>query len=94
MGANDKVDATTHGGEYTPSTEDIAFYYEGPNLDAAERRAEFTRWLDQIRAEAKAEALEEAANAYPLMLRDMVSRPSVVGWLRGFATRYKGTNDG
>lgn len=38
--------------EYTPTTEDVAFYYEGPDMDAAERRAEFDRWLAGERAKA------------------------------------------
>lgn len=41
------------------------------------------------RTEAKAEALEEAAAQYPVMLRDMVSRGSVAAWLRDRAKQYR-----
>jgi len=88
MGANDKAAATFHG--HTPTTGQVRAVYATASPGRWEGRGEeFDRWLEAARAEAKAEALEEAASAYPLMLRDMVSRPSVVGWLRGFATRYK-----
>lgn len=39
--------------------------------------------------EAEARALEAAANRYPAMLRDMVSRGSVQAWLRAEAQRIR-----
>lgn len=50
--------------EYTPDTEDVAYCYEGPDLDAGERRAAFYRWFAAEIAAAKAEALREAAEAW------------------------------
>lgn len=93
MGANDKVAATFHGGEYTPRTDDVRALYvlatPPHRVSIGDGKAEFNRWLAKVRAEAKAEALREAASAYPVMLRDMVSRPSVAAWLRDRAEQYK-----
>lgn len=52
-----------------------------------------SKWM-QVRTDeisrAKAEALEEAARAYPSMLRDMVSRGQVARWLRDRAQQLRG----
>ena len=65
-------------------------HYIGTNKGKAERhRAHVAQVLEQHEREAKAEALEEAAGAYPVMLRDMVSRGSVAAWLRARANQYK-----
>jgi len=72
MGANDKLDATFHGGEYTPSTGEIvnawikhrAHHYQGlvsSDQIIQDLSAEISRGMDKIRAEAKAEALNEYA---------------------------------
>ncbi|MGP9528608.1 hypothetical protein [Glutamicibacter sp. AOP5-A2-18] len=69
MGANNKLQATYHGGEYTPSTDSARRAYvfhtaglKSPPQERAERREhEFDRWLETVRAEAKAEALTEMA---------------------------------
>lgn len=63
MGASEKHDATYHGGEFTPRTEAIRDQFidrrgepgnESWNEGAALR---FDRWLETVRAEAKAEAV-------------------------------------
>lgn len=41
----------------------------------------FDAALEQVRREARAEALRETAEAYPIITRDMVSRQSVKNWL-------------
>lgn len=66
MGANDKLDATFHGGEYTPRLSHVRAAYARTTRRAVgleESEAQFARWLSKIRAEAKAEALEEAIDA-------------------------------
>ncbi|MGO4298271.1 hypothetical protein, partial [Glutamicibacter sp. MCAF14] len=73
MGANEKHAATYHGGEYTPTTAIVHSIYmtawnsTADPVDQQEiqdkARDEFTRWLETVRAEAKAEALREAADA-------------------------------
>ena len=45
--------------EHTPDTEEVAYYYEGPDLDAGDRRAAFERWLAETIRQAKAEAWDE-----------------------------------
>ena len=45
--------------DHTPDTEEVAYYYEGPDLDAGDRRAAFDRWLAETIRQAKAEAWEE-----------------------------------
>ncbi|WP_345473726.1 hypothetical protein QMQ05_05695 [Glutamicibacter ectropisis] len=78
------------GTEFTPDTATIRTFYtsdtDGNPLPG--RAAQFNRWLETVRAEAKQEALEEAASAYPVMLRDMVSRGSVAAWLRDRTKQY------
>ena len=85
MGADEKHAATYHGAEYD---------FGSPEVVTAKRvrfmsDSDFNRWLETVRAEAKAEALREAASAYPVMLRDMVSRGSVEAWLRARANQHK-----
>lgn len=61
MGADEKHAATYHGGEYTPSLEEIRRHW-GLAVDAhrrEERLAEFDRMIAKIRAETKAEAWDE-----------------------------------
>lgn len=66
MGADEKHAATYHA--WTPVTSFVMGAYEYDRsqiggVSAAVSRAEFTRWLETVRAEAKAEALNEAAHA-------------------------------
>lgn len=65
MGADEKHDATYHGREYTPATENVEHSYvayRSSKVDLITGHHEFTRWLETVRAEAKAEALREAAH--------------------------------
>lgn len=72
MSANEKHTATYHGGEYTPTTAIVHSIYmtawnsTADPVDQQEiqdkARDEFTRWLEQVRAEAKREALNEYAD--------------------------------
>lgn len=106
MGANDKHAATYHGGEYTPKANDIREVWGGfseygglvirpsgtPNfLD--DRYAEFDRWLETVRAEAKREALEEAAKdvrASEFWITPMHNAAKEIRfWLRTRANQYK-----
>lgn len=101
MSANEKHAASFYdpaSGEegYTPSVEFArgGYIYDRITLgvvDAEGAKGEFDRMIAKVRAEAKQEALEEAASAYPVMLRDMVSRGSVAAWLRARADHYKET---
>ena len=66
MGADEKHAATYHGGEYTPATENVEHSYvayRSSKVDLITGHHEFTHWLETVRAEAKAEALNEAAHA-------------------------------
>ena len=47
----------------------------------------FDRWLAAHDAEVRVQALKDAADAYPAITRDMVSRGSVKAWLRARAER-------
>ncbi|GAA0200341.1 hypothetical protein GCM10009526_23740 [Glutamicibacter creatinolyticus] len=52
--------------EYAPTPQDICLFYAAGRIRAGVRaldaRKEFDRWLEQVKREAKAEALEEMAN--------------------------------
>lgn len=73
MGADEKHAATYHGGEYTPTTAIVHSIYMtawNSTVDPVDQqevqdkaRDEFTRWLETVRAEAKAEAWEEGHDA-------------------------------
>lgn len=67
MGANDKVAATYHGGKYTPNTWQVRNAYGAHLADcrpvSTDALNEFDRWLETVRAEAKAEALDECARS-------------------------------
>lgn len=66
MGANEKHEATYHGGEYVPDEKQLRNAYL--NVFTGERNetsnAEFDRAIAKIKAEAKSEALEEFALDY------------------------------
>ncbi|MGP4995510.1 hypothetical protein [Glutamicibacter ardleyensis] len=64
MGANEKQETTYHGAEYTPEADAVESSYvhqRSHRVTLIEAHHEFTRFIAKIRAEAKAEALEEAA---------------------------------
>lgn len=66
MGADEKHAATYHDGQYTPTTESVRQEYRngrkfGELYSKTDFSAEFDRWLETVRAEAKAEALEDFA---------------------------------
>lgn len=66
MGANEKHAATYHGGEYTPATENVEHSYvayRSSKVELITGHHEFTRWLETVRAEAKAEAWDEGHDA-------------------------------
>ncbi|MGO4297112.1 hypothetical protein [Glutamicibacter sp. MCAF14] len=67
MSANEKHDATSRGREYTPDTESVRMTYclRKEHLGLSRNVAEdnFNRWLETVRAEAKAEACKDAADA-------------------------------
>ena len=96
MGADEKHAATCHGGEYTPATENVEHSYvayRSSKVDLITGHHEFTRWLETVRAEAKAEALEEAADA---LTREEVpdgwgipTYENYGNWLRARANQYK-----
>ena len=116
MGANEKHAATYHGGEVTPRTDVVRYYYIDASSNVEKytgtvspeglrRSAEFDRWLETVRAEAKAEALNDVANAFQykawselikgsLQDRLRVAQP-ITAWLRARANQYKEeTNSG
>ncbi|WP_413455971.1 hypothetical protein ACLQ8T_05685 [Glutamicibacter sp. FR1] len=79
MGADEKHAATYHGGKYTPTkymptTDDLRDLWVDSKLDHLPRhlgiplvptvQAEFDRWLETVRAEAKAEAWDACSEAW------------------------------
>ena len=101
MGANDKHEATYHAGEFTPDTATIRTFYtsDTDGNPILGRAAQFNRWLETVRAEAKAEALNEVANAFQykawneliqgsLQDRLRVAQP-ITAWLRARANQHK-----
>lgn len=106
MGANDKHEATYHAGEYTPDTTRVRHGYVDhvdysaqlhglPSNDKGAGEA-FDRWLETVRAEAKAEALEEAASEIGRldggeaeMYNEDLNATPVTFWLRNRANQYK-----
>lgn len=78
MGANEKHAATYHGGEYLPTkymptTDDVRDVWVDRKLYHLPKstrialvptvQAEFDRWVETVRAEAKAEAWDECARS-------------------------------
>lgn len=101
MGANEKHAATYHGGKYTPDAEQVraSFANSGMHRERPVMKAGFDRWLEAVRAEAKAEALTEVANAFQykawseliqgsLQDRLRVAQP-ITAWLRARANQHK-----
>lgn len=101
MGANEKQAATYHGGAGVPVTEAVCERYmhdrhATDGIKPVRARAEFDRWLEEVRAEAKAEALEEAASEiYRLdgddaeIYNEDLNATPVTAWLRARANQYK-----
>lgn len=90
MGANNKYDATYHGGQYTPATENVEHSYvsyRSSKVDLVTGHDEFTRWLETVRAEAKAEALRESAIS--VMDERIESETEASNWLDTRANQYK-----
>ncbi len=99
MGANEKVAATFHG--YTPSTERVRISWVRDSVNAfkgerSQAESQFDRWLEQVRAEAKAEALTEAADAINRLDSDVemydenLNATQVTDWLRTRAKQIRG----
>ena len=110
MGANEKHAATYHGGEYLPTkcmptTDDVRDVWVDRkvyHLPKSTRtvlvptvQAEFDRWLETVRAEAKAEALNESATELNRLDSDVemydenLRATQVEWWLRDRANQYK-----
>lgn len=73
MGANEKYEAAMHG--HVPSTVDVREEYRngrqfGELYSKTDFRAEFDRWLATVRAEAKAEALNEVLTVLQAEIED------------------------
>lgn len=84
------------GEEYTPATENVEHSYvayRSSKVDLITGHHEFTRWLGTVRAEAKAEALEEAAQdvrASEFWITPMHNAAKEIRfWLRARANQYK-----
>lgn len=97
MGANEKAAAAYHGGEHTPSTEQVRQCYRDRWYEQANKQSdsEFDRWLDQLRNEAKAEALEEAADelgGFDMAgMDEPVTAHEAAQWLRARVAQIKRT---
>lgn len=101
MGADEKHAATYHGGEYTPDTKEVEDSYTMDQVQISLRkstvvaREEFRRWLETVRAEAKAEALRDAATELNRLDTDVemydenLRATQVEWWLRNRANQYK-----
>lgn len=80
---------------YTPTTEQVRAHWE--NVGFAGTGEEFDRWLEQVRAEAKAEALTEAATELNRLDTDVemydenLRATQVEWWLRTRAEQIKAT---
>ena len=110
MGANEKHAATYHGREYTPDADGLRDLWVDSKLDHLPRtagiplvptvQAAFDGWLETVRAEAKAEALNESAT-YAVEWVGIVGDGALVDlkteseyadtaeWLRARANQYK-----
>ncbi|MCS3494084.1 hypothetical protein M2368_003112 [Arthrobacter sp. JUb119] len=92
-GTNEKHAATYHGGEYTPSTEAVrsAFSHHRDAGMEAYNTGLFDRCLETVRAEAKAEALREAADQTPVHwdFPPHASALQIRPWLRDRANQYQ-----
>lgn len=104
MGADEKHAATYHGREYTPSTGQVRNAYGAHLADcrpvSTDALNEFDRWLETVRAEAKAEALNESAtyadewvgivgDGALVDLKTESEYDDTAEWLRARANQYK-----
>lgn len=65
MGANEKYEAAMHGAKFTPDADAVESAYvqhRSHQVTLIEAHHEFNRAIEKIKAEAKAEALNEAAD--------------------------------
>lgn len=91
MGANEKHEATYHGGEYVPSTEIVRLLFKigrvtrKSDVGTEQMNAEFERWLETVRAEAKAEALRDLAGTG---LESKKVSKFQAAWIRGLAREF------
>lgn len=95
MGADEKHAATYHGA-YTPNVDELRDAWVDNELDPLPRtqaielvpkvQAAFDGWLETVRAEAKAEALREADEAWNF--GPDIHEP-FGAWLRARANQYK-----
>ncbi|MEV7645853.1 MULTISPECIES: hypothetical protein [Actinomycetes] len=92
MGANEKHAATYHGGEYVPTPDEaratwvLAMAYSKSRIEPLMQS--FDRMIAKVRAEAKAEALNEAADWVRDNGGDLVSR-GIEDELLNRANQYK-----
>ena len=77
--------------EYTPDTEQVREQYtreQPPHIGTVSQKgSEFERWLEQIKREAKAEALEEAASEWRATQR--TNDHLLAQWLRARAAQHR-----
>ena len=107
MGVNEKHAATYHGGEYTPDIDELRDVWVDYLLNPLPRsqgiplvpvaQAEFDRWLETVRAEAKAEALNEYADTLGYRISGAIRKygqaqgdfRDIIQELRARANQYK-----
>ncbi|MGP5689756.1 hypothetical protein [Glutamicibacter ardleyensis] len=98
MGANEKYEAAMHG--FIPATDEVrALYVAGTpahRVSVHSGYAEFDRWLETVRAEAKAEALTEMAKELENQLAGITretgqtrSGRDIIRRIRNRANQYK-----
>ena len=80
--------------EYTPDTEQVREQYtreQPPHIGTVSQKgSEFERWLEQIKREAKAEALEEAAsNSQMGPVAHGWNASGIASWLRARAAQHR-----
>lgn len=91
MGANEKFDATFHGGEHDFGSADLI----SANRVRFMSESELDRFIAQIRAEAKREALNESASEIDRLDSDVemydenLNARQVSHWLRNRANQHK-----
>ncbi|WP_121866159.1 hypothetical protein [Glutamicibacter nicotianae] len=91
MGANEKHAATCHGVRHDPELNLVRAVYAGaspvPSYD--ERAEAFDRTIAKVRAEAKAEALEELADTYGALPNFQTVLLTRAARMRDRANQYK-----
>ena len=99
MGADEKHAATYHGGEYTPSTGQIrSSFTRGIRREVglAQANRAFDRWIEIVRAEAKAEALNDMAHVLEADIPStahesgqIIAGRNIIRIIRARANQYK-----